>query len=117
MKSSSVYALLSVTSAALALAASPQNAFQTPLTTHSSNPESIILNSLNVESLRSLSSDNFEEAANGIASSLSAGQRESLLLKLWEAHDVVDVMRMTGHGEGLDEIRLVQVFGEDAPRK
>jgi len=33
-----------------------------------------------------------------------------------EEWDVVDVMKFTGHGEGLDEVRMIQVFGEDEIR-
>jgi hypothetical protein len=35
------------------------------------------------------------------------------LLGLLEQWDVVEVMKLTGHGEGLDEIRKIQLFGED----
>jgi bacterial leucyl aminopeptidase len=38
------------------------------------------------------------------------------MLKPLEQHDVVDIMTMTGHGDGLEEKRLVQVFGECSPR-
>ena len=38
------------------------------------------------------------------------------LLKVLEQWDVVDVMKLTGHGEGLDEVRRIQVFGEDEIR-
>jgi leucyl aminopeptidase len=51
-----------------------------------------------------------------IMTSLTNSQREDLILKLWQQHDVVDVMKMTGHGDGLEEDRLVQVFGECSPR-
>lgn len=51
-----------------------------------------------------------------ISSSLSDNERDSFLVKYLEEQDVVDVMRMTGHGHGLDDVRLVEVFGEDAPR-
>jgi leucyl aminopeptidase len=34
------------------------------------------------------------------------------LVGLLEQWDVVEVMKLTGHGEGLDEIRKIQVFGE-----
>lgn len=51
-----------------------------------------------------------------VVMTLSDSQREDLMVKLLEQQDVVDVMRITGHGEGLDEERLVQVFGEDSPR-
>lgn len=51
-----------------------------------------------------------------IMDSFSASQREDLIVKLWEQQDVVDVMRMTGHGDGLDEERVVQVFGEESSR-
>jgi leucyl aminopeptidase len=57
-----------------------------------------------------------ENLSNFIMASLTVSQREDLMLKLWEQHDVVDVMTMTGHGEGLGEERLVQVFGECSPR-
>ncbi|KAH7106739.1 Zn-dependent exopeptidase [Auriculariales sp. MPI-PUGE-AT-0066] len=48
--------------------------------------------------------------------SMTAAQRESLMLDLWSEMDVVDLMHLTGHGDGLDEKRLVDVFGESAPR-
>ena len=35
------------------------------------------------------------------------------LLELLSQVDVVQVMKLTGHGEGLDEQRVIQVFGED----
>lgn len=57
-----------------------------------------------------------ESLSNFIMTSLTDSQREELMLKLWEQHDVVDVMTMTGHGDGLEEKRLVQVFGECSPR-
>ena len=41
---------------------------------------------------------------------------EKAMLQLFESMDVVDLMRLTGHGEGLDDKRLVHVFGEAAPR-
>ena len=57
-----------------------------------------------------------ENMSNFIMASLTDSQREDLLLRLLEQHDVVDVMMMTGHGEGLEEERRVQVFGECSPR-
>ncbi|KZP19025.1 Zn-dependent exopeptidase [Athelia psychrophila] len=48
-----------------------------------------------------------------IVNSFTTQQREELMLKLLEQHDVVDVMHMTGHGEGLDEQRLIEIFGQD----
>lgn len=57
-----------------------------------------------------------EGLSDFLMSTLSDSQREDLMLKLWEQHDVVDVMKMTGNGEGLDDERLVHVFGEDSPR-
>lgn len=47
-----------------------------------------------------------------IMTSLSASQREELILKLLEQQDVVEVMQMTGHGTGLDEERVIDVFGQ-----
>jgi len=38
------------------------------------------------------------------------------LLELLEQWDVVEVMKLTGHGEGLDEVRRIQVFGEEGIR-
>ena len=35
------------------------------------------------------------------------------LLESLSQMDVVQVMKLTGHGEGLDEQRIIQVFGED----
>jgi leucyl aminopeptidase len=54
--------------------------------------------------------------SNFVMTSLSDTEREDLMVKLWEQHDVVDVMKLTGHGEGLEEERLVQVFGEESAR-
>ena len=51
-----------------------------------------------------------------IANSFTAQQREELMLKLFEQQDVVDVMRMTGHGDGLDELRIISIFGQDGLR-
>ncbi|KZP13852.1 Zn-dependent exopeptidase [Athelia psychrophila] len=42
----------------------------------------------------------------------SAQEQQGLMLKLLEQHDIVDVMHMTGHGDGLDEVRLLEVDGE-----
>ncbi|KAF7968213.1 hypothetical protein HWV62_31647 [Athelia sp. TMB] len=50
--------------------------------------------------------------ADFIATSFSPAQREEVLLSLLGQHDVVDAMRMTGHGAGLDAPRVVDVFGE-----
>lgn len=50
-----------------------------------------------------------------IVNSFTAQQREELLLKLLEQSDVVDIMHMTGHGDGLDEERMIQLFGQDNP--
>ena len=36
-------------------------------------------------------------------------------LKTLEEWDVVEVMKFTGHGEGLDEERTIQIFGEEHP--
>ena len=57
-----------------------------------------------------------EGLSNFMMTSLSDSQREDLIVQLWEQQDVVDVMKITGHGEGLEEKRLVQVFGEKAAR-
>lgn len=57
-----------------------------------------------------------ESLSDFIMTSFSDGQREELMVKLWEQHDVVEIMRMTGNGDGLDEERLVQVLGEEEPR-
>lgn len=57
-----------------------------------------------------------EELSNFMMTSLSDSQREDVMVQLWEQQDVVDVMKFTGHGEGLEEERLVQVFGEKAAR-
>jgi leucyl aminopeptidase len=54
--------------------------------------------------------------SNFVMTSLSDTEREDLMVKLWEQHDVVDVMKLTGYGEGLEEERLVQVFGEESAR-
>ncbi|EJD54524.1 Zn-dependent exopeptidase [Auricularia subglabra TFB-10046 SS5] len=55
--------------------------------------------------------------ASGInVNMLSAQQREAFMLELWGSMDVVDLMKMTGHGAGLDDERMVHVFGEDEPR-
>ena len=50
-------------------------------------------------------------------SAMTAAQREQLMLELWKGFDVVEIMHLTGHGDGLDEERLVHVFGEDEPRR
>ncbi|KAL1686675.1 Zn-dependent exopeptidase [Schizophyllum commune] len=50
-------------------------------------------------------------------SAMTAAQREQLMLELWKGFDVVEIMHLTGHGDGLDEQRLVHVFGEDEPRR
>ncbi|KZV80603.1 Zn-dependent exopeptidase [Exidia glandulosa HHB12029] len=47
---------------------------------------------------------------------MSPTQREALMLDIWRSMDIVDLMRVTGHDDGLDDERLVHVFGEDAPR-
>lgn len=54
--------------------------------------------------------------SNLIMNSFSAQARKELMMKLLEQSDVVDVMRMMGHGEGLDAIRLLEVDGEMEPR-
>lgn len=41
---------------------------------------------------------------------------EDVLIRMLEQWDVVEVMKLTGHGEGLDEERTIQVFGEDETR-
>jgi hypothetical protein len=41
---------------------------------------------------------------------------DSHLLQILEQWDVVEVMKFTGHGEGLDEKRMIQLFGEDEVR-
>jgi hypothetical protein len=38
------------------------------------------------------------------------------LLRILEEWDVVEVMKLTGHGEGLDDVRRIQLFGEDEVR-
>ncbi|KAH7105994.1 Zn-dependent exopeptidase [Auriculariales sp. MPI-PUGE-AT-0066] len=48
--------------------------------------------------------------------SLSAQEQEALLQELYANMDVVDLMHMTGHGAGLDDERLVHMFGEDEAR-
>lgn len=48
-----------------------------------------------------------------IANSFTAQQREELMLKLLEQQDVVDVMHLTGNGDGLDELRTISIFGQD----
>jgi len=48
--------------------------------------------------------------------SMNAAQKEALMFELFREMDVVDAMHLTGHGAGLDEKVLVQVFDEDAPR-
>lgn len=67
-------------------------------------------------SLLSLLSSPGVSAVDGLSdfimNSLSADQREDLMVKLWEQHDVVEVMKMTGHGEGLDERKIIDVFGQ-----
>ncbi|KZP14543.1 Zn-dependent exopeptidase [Athelia psychrophila] len=50
--------------------------------------------------------------SNFIMNSMSPSQREEIMLKLWEQQDVVEVMKMTGHGAGLDEQRILDVFGQ-----
>jgi bacterial leucyl aminopeptidase len=88
----------------------PTTTSQSPLTLHN-NQHDAFLSSVTQQGV---------PAAKGltsfIAASLSDSQRKDLMIKLWEQLDVVDVMKMTGHGWGLEEERLVQVFGEEQPR-
>ncbi|KAL1744154.1 Zn-dependent exopeptidase [Schizophyllum fasciatum] len=58
----------------------------------------------------------YDGSAHSVTS-MSAAQREQLMLELWKGFDVVEIMHLTGHGDGLDEERLVHVFGEDEPRR
>lgn len=53
-----------------------------------------------------------ESISDYALNSLSMQERELLLLKLWEGHDVIRLMEMMGHGAGFDEKRTVQLFGE-----
>ena len=40
-------------------------------------------------------------------------QSEELILILMEEPDVVDVMHLNGNGDGLDELRTINIFGQD----
>ncbi|KAF7982506.1 hypothetical protein HWV62_28104 [Athelia sp. TMB] len=57
--------------------------------------------------------DPVDALANFITASFSPAQREEVLLALLGQHDVVDAMRMTGHGAGLEEVRTIDVFGQE----
>ena len=66
--------------------------------------------------LLSLAVEQFTLQEQNVWTSVKLGNSLNLpddLKGLLEQWDVVDVMKWTGHGEGLDEIRKIQVFGED----
>ena len=54
---------------------------------------------------------------DSFVASLPTDDAKDLMVKLWERLDVVELMKMTGHGDGLDEMRSVQVAGEDSVRQ
>lgn len=100
---------------ALALAALRVTAYQVPL----SIPEPALDNTqyATFTSMLDASGTSATDTLSTlIMSKFSAQEREELMLNLLKQHDVVDVMRMTGHGDGLEEVRLLQVDGENKPR-
>lgn len=101
---------------ALAVAAAAQNAVGKPVS-NQQTPLGAQMDSYDFASaLKGPGASAAESLADFAISSLSQAQQEELVVKLWEELDVVDAMKMAGHGEGLDDMVIIQVFGEDKPR-